>query len=65
MDIAALSIVLSQGKIQQQASISVMKMAMGAAADQGNFIADMANGTTKAIELAVRPYLGVNIDLQA
>ncbi|MHB8125583.1 MAG: YjfB family protein [Desulfitobacteriaceae bacterium] len=36
MDIAALSIALNQGKVQQQGGISVMKMAMGVAAEQGN-----------------------------
>lgn len=57
MDIAALSIALSQGQVQQQAGISVMKMAMGVAVDQGQAIAEMAQ--------SVQPHLGANIDIQA
>lgn len=64
MNIAALSMVLSQGKVQQQASLSVMKMAMGAADDQGNFITAMANNTSKVMESSVRPYLGAIVDIQ-
>jgi len=56
MDIAALSIVLNQGKLQQRAGLSVMKMAMGVAVDQGNSIAAMA--------ASVQPYLGANIDIR-
>ena len=43
MDIAALSMVLNQCKLQQQASLSVMKMAMGVASEQRNSIAALAN----------------------
>jgi len=38
MDIAAMSIVLNQGQIQQQAGISVMKMAMDVARTKGNSV---------------------------
>ena len=65
MDIAALSIALNQGKLQQQAGISVMKMAMGAATDQGDAITAMANDMSKAMELSVQPYLGATLDTQA
>lgn len=65
MDIAALSMILNQGKVQQQANISVMQMAMGFAADKGNSIAAMANDTSQAMALSVQPHLGANIDLQA
>jgi len=58
MDIAALSMMLSQRKVQQQAGLSVMKMAMGVAADQSNSIAAMVNDTSKVMESSVRPYLG-------
>lgn len=64
MDIAALSMVLSQGNLQQRAGISVMKMAMDAAVDQGNTLTSMANNFSKAMELAIQPHLGVNIDLR-
>ena len=65
MDIAAWSIALNQGKVQQQAGISVMKMAMGIAADQGSSIATMANDTSKAMQASALPYLGANIDILA
>lgn len=35
MDIASLSTVLSQGKVQQEAAVQVQKMAMDGAKDQG------------------------------
>ena len=65
MDIAAVSMALSQGNLQQQAGISVMKMAMGVASEQTNAIATMANDTSKAMESSVRPYLGAVVDIQA
>lgn len=63
MDIAAMSIVLNQGKMQQKAGISVLKMSMGVAADQGNSIDAMANDSSKAMELSIHPYLGANLDI--
>ena len=65
MNIAAVSTALSQGNVQQQASLSVMKIAMGTATDQGNTITAMANNTSKALELSVRPHMGVIVDIQA
>ncbi|TGE34747.1 putative motility protein [Desulfosporosinus fructosivorans] len=65
MDIAALSMVLSQGKVQQQAGISVMKMAMGVEECNGNSIATMSNDMSKAMVLSVQPHLGANLDTQA
>jgi len=65
MDIAAVSMALSQNNLQQQASISIMKMAMGVANDQGNSIAALANDTPKVSESSVRPYLGAAVDIQA
>ena len=62
MDIAALSMVLSQGKVQQQAGFSVMKIAMGVASEQSNSITAMANDTSKALQLSVQPHLGANLD---
>ncbi len=63
MDVAALSIALSQGNVQQQASISVLKLAMGAAAERGSSIVAMMNKLSDATELSVRPYLGGNLDI--
>jgi len=65
MDIASVSMALSQNNLQQQAGISVMKMSMGATAQQGNTIAEMASDTPKVTESSVRPYLGAIVDIQA
>jgi flagellin-like hook-associated protein FlgL len=56
MDIAALSIMMNQSQIQQQASISIMKIAMNTA-EQNN------SNITKMIE-SVQPHLGSRIDLK-
>ena len=63
MDIAAISMMLSQTKIQQQAGISVMKMAMNTGENQVNELIEMLQETTKALENSVTPYLGRNIDI--
>lgn len=65
MDIALLSMALSQGQVQQQASMSVMKKAM----DQAETGADgltkmMASADVQAIQHAAQPHLGGNIDLK-
>lgn len=63
MDIAAISMMLSQTKIQQQAGISVMKMAMDTGENQVNELIEMLQETTIALENSVTPYLGRNIDI--
>lgn len=63
MDIAAMSIGLSQAKAQQQASVSVMKLAMDASQAQAEMLNKLAASSGKAIELAVNPNLGSNIDI--
>jgi len=65
MDIAAMSVALNQSKVQQQAGISVLKMAMGVEATKADSIASLANGTTKAMESTVQPNLGANLDIGA
>jgi len=65
MDIATMSVTLSQSKVQQQAGISVMKMAMGVEATKGDSIASLADKTTKAMESSVQPNLGANLDIGA
>ena len=63
MDIAALSMGLSQMKLAQQASISVMKMAMDTAKGQASDLASMLeNSTTKVSDNSLTPHLGRNID---
>ena len=64
MDIAALSVGMSQNKLQQDLGISVMKMAMNQVSDQGDALAEMMSDT-KAMELAAQPDLGSNVDISA
>ena len=65
MDIAAMSIMMNQTKVQQQASLSVTKLAMGVNATNGDFITSLANGANKSMELSVQPNLGSALDVQA
>ena len=63
MDIAALSMGLSQTKVAQQASISVMKMAMDTAKGQASDLASLLeSSTTKVSDNSLTPHLGRNID---
>ncbi|EOD00374.1 YjfB family protein [Caldisalinibacter kiritimatiensis] len=64
MDIAAMSTMLSQGKVMQQASISVMKMAMNSAENSGQMIKELADTNTKMMEMSVNPHIGGNIDIR-
>lgn len=57
MDIAALSMGLSQMKLANEVGVSVMKMAMDTAVDQS---AEM----TKMMETSVNPHIGGNIDIK-
>ena len=63
MDIAALSMGLSHMKVAQQASISVMKMAMDTAKGQASDLASLLErSTTKVSDNSLTPHLGRNID---
>ncbi|KAF0818986.1 MULTISPECIES: YjfB family protein [Cytobacillus] len=65
MDIPLMSMVLSQGQVQQQASISVMKKAMDQAAGNAEFINKMMSGSQiQALQHAAQPHLGSNIDIK-
>jgi hypothetical protein len=57
VDIAALSVAMNQSQIQQQASLSVMKMAMNTAEQNS---VDL----TKMLEQSVQPHLGSSIDVK-
>lgn len=57
MDIASLSMSLSQMKVANQASISVLKLTMDTAQEQ---MEDM----TKIMEQSVNPNIGSNLDLK-
>jgi hypothetical protein len=57
MDIALMSMALSQGQVQQQASLSVMKMAMGDVKQQGEAIQKlMGTADATAIQQATQPH---------
>ena len=64
MDIAALSVLMSQGQVQQQAGVSVMKMAMNVAETQGNMMTDLLDETAKSLEMSVQPHLGGSVDIR-
>ncbi len=64
MDIAALSMGLSQMKVAQEASISVMKMAMDAGQTRMNDMVQMVQQNTKMMEQSVTPHLGSNLDIK-
>ncbi|HHY91165.1 MAG TPA: putative motility protein [Clostridiales bacterium] len=63
MDIAALSMGLSQMKIAQQVSISAMKMAMDVAEVQAANLVKVLETNAKMMELSVQPHLGANLDI--
>lgn len=65
LDIPLMSMVLSQGQVQQQASISVMKKAMDQAEGNAEFIHKMMSGSQiQALQHAAQPHLGGNIDIK-
>ena len=61
MDIAAMSISLNQVQLKEQASMSVMKMAMDSA--QVKDLDKLLEASTKTLEQSVVPHIGSNIDL--
>lgn len=60
-----MSMALSQGQVQQQASLSVMKMAMGNAEQKGEAIQKLLDSSEIAkIQHDAEPHLGGKIDLK-
>ncbi|OHW61569.1 hypothetical protein EUAN_20070 [Andreesenia angusta] len=57
MDIAALSMGLSQMKLANEVGASVMKLAMDTAKDQSAEL-------TKMMEMSVNPHIGGSIDIK-
>lgn len=62
MDIAGLSIAMNTAQVKQQASISILKKAMGTAEGRDNAILEMMQ--TPIGENVRHPTLGNNIDLK-
>jgi len=63
LDIAAMSISLNQMQLKEQASISIMKMAMDSEQGQEDALDKLLETSTKALEQSVQPHIGANIDL--
>lgn len=61
MDIAAMSVVLSQSKVQMDASLLLTKKAMDISKDQSSIMLD---DMKKTMELSVNPSVGGNIDIK-
>lgn len=57
MDIAVASMVMSQSKLMDQASIAVMKIAMNTGKENAQAMTDM-------LEKSVNPNLGQNLDIR-
>lgn len=65
MDVALMSMALSQGKVQQQASLSVMRMAMWDAKQEGAAMRELLNTTDASIiQRAAQPHIGGNVDIK-
>jgi len=62
LDIAALSIVMKQSQVKQQAGLSVMKSAMTTAETNGAALIEMMNKSIS--QAAPHPYLGGQIDVK-
>lgn len=63
MDIAAMSVGLSQAKVAQQVNLSVMKMAMNSEENKMVEIVKMIDGANSA--KSVNPDLGRHLDVRA
>lgn len=64
MDIAALSMGLSQIKVAQEAGIAVMKIAMDTAKGSSEGLTQLLEVDLQAAEQSVSPHLGANIDVK-
>ncbi|WP_243290297.1 YjfB family protein [Bacillus sp. FJAT-47783] len=62
MDIAALSVMLGQTNVNQQASLSVMKMAMDTAEQNGQAMQQLLQTTQAPVSL--EPHLGHSVDVK-
>lgn len=63
MDIAALSTVMAQGKLAQQISVSVSKLSMDNAKQQGQAVSDLIQ-SAKVMKQTITPHIGTNIDIR-
>lgn len=63
MDIAALSSIMAQSKVQQQVGIQLSSKVMDVAKQQSDALMKIME-SGNAIEKSVTPYLGGNIDIK-
>jgi len=65
VDIALASMALSQGQVQVQASVSMMKEVLGTAEERSEALQQlMSTAQVTSLQHAAQPHLGVNIDLK-
>lgn len=65
MDIAALSMALSQMNVRQVASVSVMRKTIDLAESNGQGVVKMLQDSSlKAMEQAVQPHIGRQVDMK-
>lgn len=64
MDIAAMSMMLSQAKVMQQANISVMRMAMDNGQQRVTDMLAMMGANTQIMEQSINPHIGGTIDVR-
>jgi len=62
LDIAAMSVVMNQAQVKQQASLSVMKSAMSTAESNGAALIEMLNSSS--VSQAPHPSLGGQVDVK-
>jgi len=63
VDISGTSVALSQLRVKEQASLSVMKLAMNKGKQTNNFINDMME-SNKTVSVSANPNIGRNIDVR-
>lgn len=64
MNISALSTNLSQIKVAQESTISVLKMAMDTSKIQATDLTQLLQTNTKIMEQSINPNVGTNIDIK-
>lgn len=64
MDIAGLSMALSQLKVSQQANISLMNKVMNISEIQSDAMIQMIEESTAIMEQSINPHIGGSVDIK-
>ena len=65
MDVAALSMALSQMNVRQKASLSITKKTMDQAESNGQGVVKMLQDSSlKTMEQSIRPHIGSQLDIR-